>query len=194
MNKISAQNTKTNIYKKFFLAAIMLMLSIRGHGVPERFFPLQPDDTYTIGRDDVTNVKLDTEGVDDPYVRIRYDRTTGECLIKCLKEFTPPATSDLYLANEKHEMVSITEATLKHGSSFAIGMRRVSFTVLDPALLTKQRDDLKESFDSVQLELWRAQGDIKGLEQALGAEQRRRQRAEEELRVLREEGGSKRRK
>jgi hypothetical protein len=90
-------------------------------------------------------------------------------------------------------MVGVTEATLEHGSDFAFG-RHVSFTVLDPALLTKQRDDLKERLDSVQIELWRAQADIKDLERELGASQIRRQSAEEELRVLREEGGSSKRR
>jgi hypothetical protein len=171
---------------------MVMLLHIYGVGVRDMTFALQPDKTYTIGSVVDVDIRINADGVADQHAQIRYEPRTGECTLKCLKEFTPPETSGLWLQNENREMdmITETETILRNGSDFTIGnsWANVCLMVLDPTLLIKDNNDLQYRIADLELQLGRARGEINDLNQELRGEQLRRKRVEEELRVLREEG------
>ncbi len=166
---------------------MVMILHISGVCIPDMTFPLQPDKTYTIGSDVDDDVRINTDGVADKHAQIRYEPRTGECTLKCLREFTPPETSGLWLQNEHSDMdpITETETILRNGSDFSIGTSWAenSVTVWDTAFLIKNKDDLQNKIAELELELWRARREIDNVNKELRGEQLRLKRVEEALRV-----------
>lgn len=171
---------------------MVMLLHMCGVGVQNKSYALEPEKTYTIGSAVGVDIRINLDGVADKHAEIRYEPITGECTLTCLKQFTPPETSGLWLQNENCEMDMITgkETMLRNGSDFTIGCpwANVCLKVLDPILLIKNNDDLEYKIADIKIELGRARREIDDLNQELRGEQLRRKRVEEELRVLREEG------
>jgi hypothetical protein len=162
--------------------------------VRRKTYALEPENNYIIGSDVGVDIRIDLDSVAGQHAQIRYEPKTGEFTLTCLKQFTSPETSGLYLQNENHEMNPITEreTILRNDSEFVIGCSwtNVFIRVLDPTLLIKKKRDLEYEIAELELQLARARGEIDHVNQELRGEQLRRKRVEEELRVLREEGGA----
>ena len=165
----------------------VMILHISGLYIQDMTIPLQPDKTYTIGSVDDVDIRININGVAATHARIRYEPRTGECTLECLKKFTPPQTSGLWLENEHGDMDEITETVtiLRNGSDFSIGdsWAANTLTVWDPAVLIKEKRDLQKEIAEFELELQRARQQIDNLKKDLHGEQLRLKRVEEALRV-----------
>jgi hypothetical protein len=169
---------------------MVMILDFSGPCVHDMVIFLQPNKTYTIGSVDGVDIRINSNGVDAKHASIRYTPRTGECTLKCLKEFRPPETSGLWLQNEHSEMDPITEKVtiLRNGSDFSIGDSWAANTikVWDPAFLIKEKRDLEYGIEQLKIELLDARREIDNLKEELRGEQLRRERVGEELSV---EGG-----
>jgi hypothetical protein len=158
---------------------------------------LQPGTTYTIGSGFRADILFNSSVVSDRHAGIRCDQDTGEWLIECLKEFTPPETSGLYFADKDDVMAPRTEAVLRHGTTFSVGAPWSFFEceVLDLKSILEERDELKKTVDQMNLQLEDSEKKIKILgnelfadEQKRLADQEKRLRLEEELSAECEKG------
>jgi hypothetical protein len=155
---------------------------------PDQVVVLQPDTTYTIGSGFRADIRFNSSIVGDPHARIRCDQDTGEWLIECLKEFTPPETSGLYFADKDNVMAPRTEAVLRHGTTFAVGAPWNIFEceVLDLKSILEERDELKKTVDQMNWKLEDAEKKIKILGNELFADQKK-QLADQQKRLCSEE-------
>jgi hypothetical protein len=179
------------IYKKSFLAVNMvLLLSISRICCDDEIFELQPDTTYTIGSGRTADIRFDNSVVSDEHAEVRCDRATGKFSIKCLKKFTPPDTSGIYIANKEGEMAPLMETVLHHGTTLSIVVPWSCFDLeaIDPKSLVKERNELKSKVAKLEWQLQNAQNELKSASEELKAEERLRLRLEEELRAEREKG------
>jgi len=164
---------------------------------PDQLVVLQPDKTYTIGSGFRADIRFNSSVVSDRHAGIRCDQDTGEWLIECLKEFTPPETSGLYMEDENGIMAPLTETVLHHGTTFSVGAPWCIFEceVLDLKSILEERDQLKQKVAKREWQLEDAQKKIKILgnelfadEQKRLADEQKRPRSEEELSAECEKG------
>jgi len=149
---------------------------------------LQPDKTYTIGSGRTADIRFNSSVVIDEHAGIRCDKDTGEWLIECLKEFTPPETSGLYFADEDDVMVPRTEAVLRHGTTFSVGAPWKIFEceVLDLKSILEERDELKKTVAKREWQLEDLEKKVKILANELFADEQKR-RADEQKRLADEQ-------
>jgi len=168
----------------------MALLLLSGVCCRDQVVVLQPDKTYTIGSGVTADIRFNSSVVSDEHARIKCDQATGEWLIECLKEFTPPETSGLYMADENGIMAPLTETVLHHGTTLSIGVSWscCNLQLIDAISLVKERNELKSKVAKLEQQLEFTQKELKSASEQLNAEERLFVRLEDELRARREKG------